>query len=853
MVCASFPFDLQMDHGVSRMLALTPHAPIKIQSDADFASQSVLEGWPGDGSQANPYTIESLDIDASGVNYAIDISDTNVHFEIASCSLHGATGVGVHLQSVSNFTLDNVSCYASPEGYELLYCESGIITDGEVAAGLIGAFVYYCTDFYFSNNNFTGCGLAVYGYSLPHWASHTIDSTNIANGKPIYYCKGSVGGTVPAWAGEIFLIDCRDMTVSGRDISGTSVGITLAYCYGIDLQQNRLSMLYSDIFMSFAENCNVSGNLCENSEYGIGLQDSGSGNTIFNNTCSNITESGIQASSINNDAIVLNYCYNCYCGIEITYSGDSVVSNNTCVDCIASGLRLYNCWRFEVADNDCSSASTGDGLSVDHCDDDKFLRNIARGNSGEGFFMINSNNCAIRLNNLSGNWYGLNIWTSHSTFIGHNVFSDNSNAGVNAFMCSGLVIFHNSFIGNTKQGMDDATNANEWDAGYPSGGNYWSDYAGTDLFSGPNQDLPGSDGIGDIEYSVDVNTYDDYPLMEGYDAPPVASFTVSPQSGNPDTHFQFDASGSNDEEDRASQFEFRWDWEGDGIWDTKWSTENMTAIHSYISLGTYTATLEVRDSGNKTNATTRAVSVVDLAPVTIIEINGTAGEDGWYISSVKVWLSASDDWTGVEATKYRINGGSWQTYGSEIVIGAERNSTIEYYSEDTNDNRENVKSIAVKIDTGPPVTNMTVNGVSIELSASDSVSGIDRTLYRIDGGSWREYSGNFTLTVPGTHTIEYYSIDVAGNAETVKNEQIEISGGSGGGIDWFTWIIVIMTIAILVSISIPSIFGMRRRAKESDAKAQIKDIGTAMAQLQDDSKMKPRNVETKETPKAGSK
>jgi len=36
-----------------------------------------------------------------------------------------------------------------------------------------------------------------------------------------------------------------------------------------------------------------------------------------------------------------------------------------------------------------------------------------------------------------------------------------------------------------------------WDNGYPSGGNYWSDYAGIDLYHGPDQYLPGCDGIGD--------------------------------------------------------------------------------------------------------------------------------------------------------------------------------------------------------------------------------------------------------------------------------------------------------------------------------------------------------------------
>ena len=55
--------------------------------------------------------------------------------------------------------------------------------------------------------------------------------------------------------------------------------------------------------------------------------------------------------------------------------------------------------------------------------------------------------------------------------------------------------------------------ANFWDDGYPSGGNYWSDYTGVDLFSGSYQNETGSDGIGDAPYIIDENNVDRYPLM----------------------------------------------------------------------------------------------------------------------------------------------------------------------------------------------------------------------------------------------------------------------------------------------------------------------------------------------------
>ena len=57
---------------------------------------------------------------------------------------------------------------------------------------------------------------------------------------------------------------------------------------------------------------------------------------------------------------------------------------------------------------------------------------------------------------------------------------------------------------------------NTWDEGYPSGGNYWSDYADVDLYSGPYQNKTGSDGVWDHPYIIDAYIQDRYPLTKPY-------------------------------------------------------------------------------------------------------------------------------------------------------------------------------------------------------------------------------------------------------------------------------------------------------------------------------------------------
>jgi hypothetical protein len=88
---------------------------------------------------------------------------------------------------------------------------------------------------------------------------------------------------------------------------------------------------------------------------------------------------------------------------------------------------------------------------------------------------------------------------------------------------------------------------------------------------------------------------------------------------------------------------------------------------------------------------------------------------------------------------------------------------------------------AVCHDTIAPVTSAVVNGtmvgseynapVTVVISANDPYpgSGIAATYYELDSGGFQMYSGAIIVNSGGAHTVYFYSVDAAGNVETLKS------------------------------------------------------------------------------------
>jgi len=170
------------------------------------------------------------------------------------------------------------------------------------------------------------------------------------------------------------------------------------------------------------------------------------------------------------------------------------------------------------------------------------------------------------------------------------------------------------------------------------------------------------------------------------------------------------------------------------------------------------------------------------APVTTSDAAST------YWGDATIVLSATDAGKGVRATYHRVDGGELRS-GTTVAIPAPASGsarhTVEYWSTDLAFNTEahHLADVTVNspgADTTPPTT--TSNAVStysgaatIVLSASDGPggSGVASTYYVLDGAP--AVQGTTVVVQPPAsgsqqHTIQFYSVDAAGNIETPKPE-----------------------------------------------------------------------------------
>jgi len=208
-----------------------------------------------------------------------------------------------------------------------------------------------------------------------------------------------------------------------------------------------------------------------------------------------------------------------YFGIFINSSSCSIICGNTIAgDYFGIGLTHSNCsliMENKVVDN-------YDGIHLSMSSNNSVVGNVVTSNYHGINLQYSSENSICGNNVTAGEWYGilLNVGSSNNR-VSENIIANNGYqqafAGLSVWgNSSNNIIYHNNLINNSAK-VDDSVNI--WDDGYPSGGNYWSDYSGVDMCNGRYQNITGGDSIGDSPHIINENNQDRYPLMRPYGTP----------------------------------------------------------------------------------------------------------------------------------------------------------------------------------------------------------------------------------------------------------------------------------------------------------------------------------------------
>jgi parallel beta-helix repeat protein len=823
------------------------HSPIYINGDADFANQAAANGWNGTGTSADPYIIENYDINGFGAGYSIRIMNTRVNFSIQNCTLHDASGGGGHPgpwgdsgsldlenvmwgtvwnctitrgnwwgllinggsnNNITNCTFSNLQNY--PAAW-LYYTQKCIVSNSTLMNGW-GAFEVRGSSYNrFENINFSGLNGNRMNF-MEGSNYNTVNNCDMSNGQStaVYIQQshynnitnnlmvGCNGDKVDIYQGSYNNISGNNFSFGSSWVAMYMSEANYNSIYNNDFRYSSNYGLLMDNYYSYTCNHNViSGNnfsLC-----GKGIDIESYNSVSYNNTI------------VNND---VSKCLGT--GADIRGQRDGLVANNRFNSNPGHGLYIWNMVNCTITNNTMSDNSDS-GLCADSMSSGRITNNTARDNRNCGFQIVTwTQNNVFSGNDIRNNtnWgvysYGenrFNNWTNN-TFAGsiqgvgillnchNNIFRNNTFAlnqrGLRISGANNCMVYNNNFLFNGGQANNEGLN-NSWNAtsaNYPLGGNYWSDYRGTkDSYSGPSQNIPGSDGIGELYYYLDtVGAYaDKYPLMQpAFNDLPVSSVDALPKYWfNSPVKVSVTASDGREGVGSVKLF-YNYSSNNTVFGPRQTLSEDLTAPWVWFfpfqeGEGHYrfiSQAFDVVMSPEKAKNVTEAKCGFDATRPSV-SILFPAQDQEFRTSNVSLKWNGSDALSGIDHFELKLDGKDWVDVGKAMdkplkdLPDRPHNVVIRAVDEAGNFNES---SVDFKVDSGLPFVDiigpmegqcLDHRNVTVDWFGGDIGMGVSHFETLLDNGSWENVgmnmTRNYTNLSEGLHSFSVQVFDVLGN------------------------------------------------------------------------------------------
>jgi len=409
----------------------------------------------------------------------------------------------VILVSCNSIRVENLSLSNTIVGVQLWNTNNTIISGNNITNNDRGVYLEYSY-----NNSISGNNIANnwYGIEIRHHSSNNVVSgNNIANN----------------WYGIEIDLHSSNNTISRNNITNNGDGIECRGSFNVISGNNLTANRGTGIWLSGGiwpfgySNVVFGNNLTGNSILLDGVYDNEIiGNTFINGGLSilgNPRRNLVENNTVNGKPLVYLERVEDYCvedaGQVILINCTRIRVENLNLSRTIVGVELWNTNSTTISGNNITNNRYG--ILLYYSSNNSINRNNVTRNfmgpfpKGGISFYFSSHN-VISGNNIATNYGSIYLYRSSNNTISENNIANNRGS-VLLWNSYNNTFYHNNFINNTHQVFIHTPGyTNFWNNGYPSGGNYWDNYTGTDA---------NGDGIGDLPHVIDEDNVDNYPLM----------------------------------------------------------------------------------------------------------------------------------------------------------------------------------------------------------------------------------------------------------------------------------------------------------------------------------------------------
>ncbi len=424
------------------------HDPITIWGNEDFSTTAALENWPGNGTESNPYKINGLNITGPSDRILIGIINTDAFFQISNCILsEGFYGINFH--DVTNGVISNNTIVNNHGGILLETSGCSRISNNHVSKNQ-GRWSGEDWDW--------GSGVMILNSNYSLISNNTI-SNNERHGILLYESAHSnlssnvvFNNSMVPWYSGIHLEGSENCTLSNNIIS-----------------DNR----FQGIYFGDSGNSTISGNHISNhEESGIYLSESGNNRILnnimlnngvhiesweFNTLQKNLLQSEVANNTVNGKELI--YWQNITGGTISSEAGQILVVNctgitisNQSLSNVTTGIQIIYSLESLIKNNTVFNNSKT-GISLRFSQNCTIINNHLFNNEERGLLLEWSADCNISDNIITNTQSGIKLWFSRNSSLSGNTLANINGTGIDLEMSENCSIYNSCVSGSLNVGI----------------------------------------------------------------------------------------------------------------------------------------------------------------------------------------------------------------------------------------------------------------------------------------------------------------------------------------------------------------------------------------------------------------